>query len=109
MKFKNKFKTISIITATTLPIIVGSTSDIVNQKSTNSTRSIKTNGSFLKQNYDKQFKNADEKKPFNQLVNSEQKLTPSDLDLLNTNPFNYFEKSAISCHFSFHYTQYVLL
>lgn len=47
MKFKNKFRSISIITAATLPFIIGSAvvfgsvSDVVNQNLINSTRNIK--------------------------------------------------------------------
>lgn len=90
VKFKNKFKSISIITTTTLPISI---SDVVNQNSIKLTKNTKISDEFLKENDDKQFENTTNEKPFNQLVSLEQKLTPSDLDLLNTNPFNYFEKS----------------
>ena len=97
MKFKNKTKLISFITTASLPLVVGSavvfgsTNDIVNKNFSCFSRNIKTNEGFISQNYDKQNKNATNEKLFNQLVSSEQKLTPSHIDLMNTNPFSYFE------------------
>ena len=74
-------------------IVFGSTNDIVNKNFSGPSRNIKTNEGFISQNYDKQNENTTNEKSFNQLVSSKQKLTPSDIDLMNANPFSYFEKS----------------